>query len=557
VKRSRVALLLLLCVTPSFALDREAFAFAKYNLDVRVESAQHRLAVRGTITLRNDSTTPQKNLALQISSSLTWRSIRLNGQPLDFVAQPYASDIDHTAALSEAILTLAQSVPPQATIQLEVAYEGVIVQDATRLTRIGAPEDLASHGDWDQISRNFIGVRGIGYVAWYPMATESANLSVENSVFETTARWKKREAGAEFSINLCSDVAATQTESSTANEAENCTTIRFDNLTVTEPVLISAPYAQLDRDSVTINYFPEHKEGAENFAIAADLATPLVEAWFGPQKSKAAVSELLDSDDAAFENGSQLLSALKNTDSRLYRSTAVHQLTHAAFASPRPWIFEGLAHFAQALFQEQIDERDSALTFLDGRLPQLVEAEKAAHGLPDDPLRDSFNEAFYRTKAMFVWWMLRDMIGDEALKKALAAYRSSEDRDPAYMQRLIQAQTQRDLTAFFDDWLNHDRGLPDFKVDTVNVIPAPAGAEVVTISIANLGDAGADVPVYLHVGENVITRKVEVRGKSKAVVRIEAPAHASKIDINDGSVPESDLTNNTYKLKDVVPTGKK
>lgn len=433
-----VAFILLIYVTPSFALDREAFTFTKYNLDVRVESAQHRLAVRGTITLRNDSPTPRKNLVLQISSSLTWRSIRLNGQPLDFISQPYASDIDHTAALSEAIVTLAQPVSPQGTIQLEVAYEGVVILDATRLTRIGAPEDAALHGDWDQIGRPFTGMRGIGFVAWYPIATESANLSIGNSVFEATARWKKREAGADFSMNVCSDVSGVQIVPGSSADSERCATLRFDNLTVTEPVLISAPYTQLDRESVSINYFPDHKEGAENFVIAVDLATPLVETWFGPQKSKAVVSELLDGDAAAFENGGQLLTTLKNTDSRLYRSTTVHQLTHAAFPSARPWIFEGLAHFSQALLQEQIDERDSALAFLVARLPQLVEAEKAAHGLPDDPLRDSFNEAFYRTKAMFVWWMLRDMIGDEALKKALASYRSSEDRYPSTCSALFR-----------------------------------------------------------------------------------------------------------------------
>jgi hypothetical protein len=45
-------------------------------LNVRVEPEQQRLGVRGKITLRNDSATPQKIAVLQISSSLDWRSIR-------------------------------------------------------------------------------------------------------------------------------------------------------------------------------------------------------------------------------------------------------------------------------------------------------------------------------------------------------------------------------------------------------------------------------------------------------------------------------------------------
>ncbi len=51
-------------------------------------------------------------------------------------------------------------------------------------------------------------------------------------------------------------------------------------------------------------------------------------------------------------------------------------------------------------------------------------------------------EELYRSKALYVWWMLRDMIGDDALKKALAAYRPDADTSPAYMQHLIEAQTK-------------------------------------------------------------------------------------------------------------------
>ena len=158
------------------ALDREAFTFTNYDLDVRIEPEQQRLAVRGKITLRNDSASPQKNLSLQISSSLDWRSIQVEGKPVQFVSQPYTSDIDHTGALSEAMVTLPREVSPKATVELEIGYEGIIPLDATRLTRIGVPGGVARHSDWDQIGKSFTAVRGIGYVAWYPVATEAANL---------------------------------------------------------------------------------------------------------------------------------------------------------------------------------------------------------------------------------------------------------------------------------------------------------------------------------------------------------------------------------------------
>src|ERR1700716_2440287 len=101
----RLGLLCILCASAANAitLDREAFTFISYDLNVRVEPEQQRLGVRGKIILRNDSAAPQKIAVLQISSSLDWRSVKAGGQTLQFVSQPYTSDIDHTGALSEAI----------------------------------------------------------------------------------------------------------------------------------------------------------------------------------------------------------------------------------------------------------------------------------------------------------------------------------------------------------------------------------------------------------------------------------------------------------------------
>src|SRR5450432_922591 len=193
---------------PALSLDREAFIFTKYDLEVRVEPAQQRLGSRGKITLRNDSQSPQKNLILQISSTLHWSSIQLEGKPAEFTSQTYTSDIDHTGALSEAIVSLPRPVAPRQTIELEIGYEGVIPQGATRLTRIGVPEDVAKHSDWDQISPSFTGVRGIGYVAWYPIATEAASLSEGNSVLETVGRWKQRELQAAMKVAFTHSVSS-------------------------------------------------------------------------------------------------------------------------------------------------------------------------------------------------------------------------------------------------------------------------------------------------------------------------------------------------------------
>src|SRR5271156_3057405 len=192
------------------ALDREAFTITKYDLEIQLDPQQQRLGARGRITLRNDSGSPQKIATLQISSSLNWRSIRVDGKAVQYVSQPYMSDIDHTGALSEAIVTLPAEIKPKDSVELEIGYEGVIPRDTTRLTQVGVPEEIAKHSSWDQISRSFTAVRGAGYVAWYPIATESADFSEGNSLFEVGDRWKAREARSEFKARLVTASATGQ-----------------------------------------------------------------------------------------------------------------------------------------------------------------------------------------------------------------------------------------------------------------------------------------------------------------------------------------------------------
>src|SRR5260370_16260758 len=105
-------------VANAITLDREAFTFISYDLNVRVEPEQQRLGVRGKIVLRNDSQAPQKIAVLQISSSLDWRSVKAGDKPLQFASQPSPSAIYHTAPLSEAIITLPDAVAPKGTIEL-------------------------------------------------------------------------------------------------------------------------------------------------------------------------------------------------------------------------------------------------------------------------------------------------------------------------------------------------------------------------------------------------------------------------------------------------------
>ena len=115
---------------------------------------------------------------------------------------------------------------------------------------------------------------------------------------------------------------------------------------------------------IAVHFLHGHDASANNYADAAEKVIPLITEWFGAARSKAETADLIDPNAAPFESGSLLLTPLTGTDPKLAGLTAAHQFTHAAFSSPRPWINEGLAHFAQALYLEQQRGRQAALDYM-------------------------------------------------------------------------------------------------------------------------------------------------------------------------------------------------
>jgi len=556
-----------------FAIDRAAFTFVNYNLDIRIEPDQQRLAARGTIELRNDSSSPQKNISLQISSSLHWSSILFAGQPVQVVFQPYISDIDHTGSLSEAIVSLPRALEPRSLLELEIGYEGTIPRDATRLTRLGVAEDEAGHTDWDRIDNSFTGVRGAGHVVWYPVAMEAASLTDPNGLFEMLGQWQAREARAKMKLNftyagsanahrslLCNGTADRSTADASGAETMTCS---FASLETEIPAFVIGDYQTLDRPPVVVHYALIHQFTAQKYAAAVQKVAPFVAGWFGGTHGTVQVADLPDEDAAAYENGGLLLTSLEDVSATQAEIVAVHQLTHAAFPSPRQWIFEGLAHFAQALYAESQNGRKAALESMEPHRVAMIEAEKqlaSQRGGQEGrnssggrsistALVNTSVEEFYRSKAMYVWWMLRDMVGDAALKKTLAAYHPESDKEPTYLQHLVEAQAKRDLQWFFDDWVYHDRGLPDFRVYSVYPYQTPQNTTMVTVMVENLGSAGAEVPVTVRSAGEDVTRRIQVRGNSKNSIRIELASAPTEVVVNDGSVPESDMGNNRFEVE--------
>jgi hypothetical protein len=464
------------------ALDREAFSLTQYDLNAQIEPEQQRLGVRGKITLRNDSSTPQRDVTLQISSSLNWSSITLEGKPVEWLRQSYISDIDHTGALSESIVVLPHAVRPNERVELEIGYEGVIRSDITRLARIGVPEAAARLSDWDRITPGFTAVRGIGYVAWYPIATEAVSLSAGDALADRVARWRQREARSEMKVKFTDMVASDPLPKLLCNGSS--TPLRYaeagrTRLIETEcsflpgldaPLFVLGDFEILDRPLATIFHLPERRSGAEDYASALDEVQPFAEKWFGDHREgterKAEVVDLPDSQAALYESGNMLFLPLDSGDTELLLSAA-RQITLMFFPSPHAWIREGLAGYAQVRLIEEKEGRKAAIRYLESHRSVLVESPKPADSsetAETGPLLNHAEGVPARTKAMYVWLMLRQMIGDGALQTALHNYKAGDDHSPNYIEKRIEAEAHRDLQWFFDDWVYQDRGLPDFRI---------------------------------------------------------------------------------------------
>jgi len=267
-KTCRILCILCVLCSSGFALDRTAFTFLTYDLEVRLDPAGQALSARGKIRLRNDSDAPQSELALQISSSLTWRLVNVNGKDVQYSGNAYITDIDHTGAVSEVVVRLPDQVPPRGEIEVEVGYSGKITRDAKRLTQIGVPADIAVHSDWDRIEEPVTAVRGIGYVAWYPVALPAVNVS-DAEYFSTLADWKDRERTSSLRLKLCwvSEEDNLSVISNGTLEGVNrnvlggteeatthsgCSLFTFKNVGGTVPSFAIANYALLSRPVINI-----------------------------------------------------------------------------------------------------------------------------------------------------------------------------------------------------------------------------------------------------------------------------------------------------------------
>ena len=546
--------------TTADTLDRNAFTFLNWNLNLRIEPASESLFARGRITLRNDSERPQNHASLQISSSLRWASIRLNGAVLPFATELVRSDLDHSGKVQEAVLNLPAAVAPGAAIELEVGYSGTVSLDTTRLAQIGVPIEVRTATDYDRITPTFTCLRGVGHVLWFPVSLEPALLSDGNKVFEETSAWSVRHSTSSMTISMD---GSGEESSHQWNANAQIARIEFTgavpslnlmwrHLGLAGPVLIGGQYQHMSATTspaaaFNIGFFSEHANQAQDYARVIRETPSMV---IGRFKIPAELIELPETQDSTFEADTMLLTALKLIDRKSLEVTLAYQLAQQTLWSPRPWIYAGAAHFAQALTRERQDGRAAAIAYMEQRLaPLTLDDSGAADLVKSNSLVNTASEVFYRTKAMYVWWMLREIVGQRAVLDALQQYDPDSDKEPSYMQKLLEKNSHQHLEWFFDDWVYQDRGLPEFTISNGYARPSLQGIYLVSATVENQGGAEAEVPIIVHTQNGDVPSRIRVPAHGKTALRVEVSSRPLEIAVNDGSVPEVDRTDNTTTVR--------
>jgi hypothetical protein len=553
--------------------ERNAPTTTAFDLDVRLRPAESHIAVRALISIRNDSKSPLAHLPLQLSSDLTWEIIRLNGHPIPFTVAILNSDADHTGQLHEAAITLPTPLAPGASLQLDVTYSGAISQSIKRLQAIGTPDEIASHSDWDRISPAFTGLRGFGNVLWYPASSVPVILGDGARLFDEIGTHKLRLTGAHFRLALTVEIPSGDAPNIalingnpvplTASSSTDVTlpaieTARLDDSTLgfEAPSIFLASRTSHQITNALVWTRPESDTNLPTWSNAAADVTPFLQGWLGQKpRSQLTILDLPEDGDIPFETGSLLATPARAAPAEVLEGVMAHALTHAWVMSPRAWLSEGVAHFMGTLWIEKSQGRERALETLNSARQALALAEPESPGESDgQPLTACISPVYYRTKAAYVFWMLRDIVGDPTLSAALRAYDPAQDTANDYFQKLLeQAGQRKNLSWFFNDWVYKDKGLPDLSIEGVYPSAASvAGSYLVAVNVANNGYAAVEAPIQVITPLTTITQRVLIPGRGKAVQRILIQGDPTEVRLNDGTIPEIQATIHSKTL-DAAP----
>lgn len=559
--------------------ERDSLTFTAYDLDVHLTPARSEIAARAAFTVTNSGPSALNRLVFQLSSTLHWETFGLarGGEvvPLTFGEHTIDTDADHTGKATEAVVVLSQPLAPGASATLSGFYNGEISKSGDRLERIGAPADQAEHADWDEIATGGTYLRGFGDVLWYPTASPPVFLGDGAKLFEAVGETRRRQAKAKVHLRLSVEytgeapdaaffcgrreqlTGVTEDKSLPVAESPGVATAEFSlpALGFRAPSLFVTERAPTVTDGKLIAAVTEHYDVMPSYATAAGQVQPLLTDWLGAGPLR--MLNILDHEGQPFEDDALLVAPMRAVEASTLTPSLAHSLSHAWFASSHVWLDEGVPQFVSLLWTEQGQGRDAAIARLEQDASTLSLAEPAVSAgdqSAGQSLIEARDEVYYRNKAAAVLWMLRSIVGDDALRQALKTYREDKlDSDPTEFQRVVERAAKRDLAWFFEDWVYHDKGLPELSILSVTprVLQDKAGKDtgwLVAIEVKNDGGPTAEVPVTVRSGTLTSTEKLRIPGHSSASTRMVFQGVPEEVVVNDGSVPEVAAASHTEQV---------
>lgn len=168
------------------------------------------------------------------------------------------------------------------------------------------------------------------------------------------------------------------------------------------------------------------------------------------------------------------------------------------------WLDEGLSSFQTAWFNERAGGGPAVW---DGSVEGTVRRDLAGVSEPVVLAGEDYTEfgqysAAVYTKGSVIFWMLREMAGEEAFTRILRTY---YDRyrfrhvDSEAFQGVAEEVLRTDLDWFFAGWL-HTTGLVDYAVGDVEVEAAPGGGWTTRFTVTKQGDLRMPADVELRGG---------------------------------------------------------
>lgn len=580
--------------------ERSAVTFRSYDMAVQLRPADGGLAVLARVTVRNDGAVPLAQIALQISSTLRWDGVSEREgdrtEKLEVSQHLVETDADHTGEANEAVVRLTKPLAPRASAELTLLYSGAIKPSAERVGGGGSSESTSSSSgsgdspaagrpvrpgaagvgsgstpsgglsesrlDWDVISPEATSLRGFGDVLWYPTASPQVFLGEGASFLRAKGEQMRRQADASMHLRVsvvyggeapaevffCGRremlAATNDDENAPVAEAMGVATAEFatEELGFRTPSLFvtGRPVAGAGGATAVVS---NDAAATERVSAASEPVLRLLTEWMGPS---VRVLTVVDHAGAPFADGQVLVAPVGTADPAALTPVLVNSLTHARFQSSHVWLDEGVAQLMELLSLERTQGRPAAIAVMGEQTHALALAESAVRpGQAEESLLTTGNAVYYRTKAVAVLWLVRELVGDEVLKQTLQRYLGNPrlDREHTGFERLLEEMSGKSFAWLFEDWVYHDKGLPDLSIVSVepheeSVTGGQGGGWLVAVQVRNDGGAAADVPLTVRSGTLTSTERIRVSAHSVKATRILFQVRPTEVQVNDGTVPE-------------------